>query len=381
MYIPILELNLFNASEMKYVTSRWKTSEGEVHYDYILEKIRDGGGENFLQGEFQNGMFDDFLADEYDLRGFRFWKEEIDFPRGDNIYALDLSYAKFWHSIFRDASWNASHCFDKFHNCKFINCQFHNTDFFGCSFENCCFENCDFIQHNIFENSDFTNTKFINFFTSNKLFVNCRFSSTVIVSPPPRKLPNDGAWNIEFDEKLLKDFYINIRDAYKNGGAHDKEWNYYFLAKHAGTRHNSQNVFDKLSKLFFQEYLMGYGEKPYRCLLVSLFVVITFSILFMYSGFSVSYYDLSDNVVSQIIDYDIDFPYFFRNIFNLSFHLSWLSDFAKSFYFNILTFTSVGTSEMTPINKLGRIYLVGEVISGVTLVGAWLATLFRKLIR
>lgn len=379
-YIPISQLKQFDLEEKELVTSRWETNEGEAYKEYITELIRNGGGEDLLEWDFQNGKYGTFLKSENDLRGFTFWKEDIQFPRADNINALDFSYSEFWHSTFRNACWNATHFFTRFYNCKFIDCQFHYSSFLGCQFENCEFVRCDFIQGCRFTNCDFENSSFNQLFTSNQTFMDCRFSSSVAISSP-REKPNDEFWKVSFEKTLLKDFYISLRDAYQTGGAHDEEWNYYYLAKQADTRYNSRNLSDKISKLFFQEYLMGYGEKPFRSLLVSLGVVLLFSVLSMYSGFSVTYNDASGNIIPRIVDYDINFSYFFRNIANLSFHMRWLADFMSSFYFNILTFTSLGTSEIAPINVLGRIYLISELILGVILVAAWLTTLFRKLIR
>jgi len=379
-YIPTSQLRQFDLEEKELVTSRWETKEGETYQKYISKLIRDGGGQHLLQWDFQNGKYGTFLKSENDLRGFKFWKEDIQFPRADNIYALDFSYSNFWHSIFRNACWSATHSFTQFYNCKFIDCQFHYSSFLGCRFEKCEFVRCDFIQGCRFINCDFENSSFNQLFTSNQTFTDCRFSSSVVISSP-REKPNDKSWNISFDKKILKDFYISLRDAYQSSGAHDEEWDYYYLAKHSDTRYNSRNFAEKIYKLFSQEYLMGYGEKPLRCLLVSLGVVLLFSVLYMYVGFSVKYNDSSGNVITRIVAYNINFPYFFQNIFNLSFHTGWLKDFVSAFYFNILTFTSVGTSEIAPINAWGRFFLVAEVIFGVILVAAWLTTLFRKLIR
>ena len=55
-------------------------------------------------------------------------------------------------------------------------------------------------------------------------------------------------------------------------------------------------------------------------------------------------------------------------------------DFMKSLYFSIVTFTTVGYGDITPIGY--SVLLSGiEMLLGVTMVGIWTATLARKITR
>ena len=96
MFIPISQLNQYNPEEHKKVTERRKTKEGVLSHEYIIERIREGAGKHFLQSDWENGKFGDLLDDFTDLRGFEFWKENINFPSNvDNFIALDFSYSNF----------------------------------------------------------------------------------------------------------------------------------------------------------------------------------------------------------------------------------------------------------------------------------------------
>ena len=57
-----------------------------------------------------------------------------------------------------------------------------------------------------------------------------------------------------------------------------------------------------------------------------------------------------------------------------------ISDFINSLYFSIVTFTTVGYGDITPINI--SVFLSGvEMFLGLTMTGIWTATLARKITR
>lgn len=57
-----------------------------------------------------------------------------------------------------------------------------------------------------------------------------------------------------------------------------------------------------------------------------------------------------------------------------------ITDFMSSLYFSMVTFTTVGYGDITPLNL--SIFLSGvEMFLGLTMMGIWTATLARKIIR
>ncbi|MCK4653029.1 MAG: pentapeptide repeat-containing protein [Candidatus Cloacimonetes bacterium] len=381
MFIPVSQLYQYKPEEHKKVTERWKTKEGKLNYEHIIKLIREGAGKHFLQSDWENGKFGDLLDDFTDLRGFEFWKENINFPPNvDNFVVLDFSYSNFWHSTFKNMTYHSDCYFGRFYNCQFVKSNFHFAYFMGCTFENCSFEDVDFIQHCLFDNCIFINTKFNNYFFPDRLFENCKFTSSVELNDPSF-IPIDKNWKLEFNLKNLEGFYISIREAYKDGGAHDKEWNYYYKAKHASTRYNNKGFIDKYTKLIFNELLIGYGEKPTNCLKVSVFILILFAFLYMFVGLGFAQQDSSVSPTKEMVNYDINISYFIKNIFNPNYYWQCFKDFSNFLYFSIVTFTTVGYGDITLINPFGRFLSALEMLLGVTLIGAWVATFFRKLIR
>jgi hypothetical protein len=72
----------YDFERKKRVQARWTDSEdGSALHSYILEKIRKGAGEDFLQWDFEHGKLE-FLEDYCDLAGFQIFKEDIEFPKG-----------------------------------------------------------------------------------------------------------------------------------------------------------------------------------------------------------------------------------------------------------------------------------------------------------
>ncbi len=250
----------------------------------------------------------------------------------------------------------------------------------GCTFENCSFEDVDFIQRCLFDNCIFINTKFNNYFFPDRLFENCKFNSSVELNDPSFN-PINKNWKLELNLKDLESFYISIRETYKEGGAHDKEWNYYYKAKHASTRYNNKGFIDKYTKLIFNELLIGYGEKPSNCLKISIFIIFFFSFFYMFAGLGFASQDSSISSTKEIINYNIDIYYFIKNIFNPNYYWQCFKDFSNFLYFSVVTFTTVGYGDITPINSIGRFLSALEMLLGVTFIGAWVATFFRKLIR
>jgi uncharacterized protein YjbI with pentapeptide repeats len=296
MFIPIIELSLYDPEEQQEVTSRWETPHGRQHYDFIMEKIREGAGEDFLQWDFENGNLQGFLRDMWDLRGFSFFNKSIDFPPADNFEAIDFSYAQFYHSTLKKCCFIGTRFnFAKFYNCNFVNCTFLFTTWRGCTFEKCSFQNTDFVEICKFINCSFTASEFTRYFTCASLFEDCKFSATVEIDRPASLPIDPNGPKIRFENKQLEEVYLSFQEAYKSGAVHDKEREYYYKSKEVGTRYNNRGILDFLYRKLLIELFTGYGVKPFRGLLCGIIAVAIFAGIFYTNSF-----DANDALITSI---------------------------------------------------------------------------------
>ena len=115
----------YDLSERNRVRSRWESEEGRSLQERIVDKIRKGAGEDFLQWDFESGRLG-FIED----------------------------------STFIDATFPQTHfSFARLYNIEFRSCLFAFAHFYGCTFENCRFINCDFAEENGFSNCELLNTQ------------------------------------------------------------------------------------------------------------------------------------------------------------------------------------------------------------------------------
>jgi hypothetical protein len=197
------------------VQKRWETPEGRDHVERIIALVRNGGGEDFLQWEFENGSFP-LLEDQWDLAGFQMFNEEIHFPDGDNFEAINFSYGRIWHSKFVNACFPSTRfSFARFYNVEFQGCLFALASFYNATFEKCRFLDCDFAEGNGFTNCDMVSTVFSGCFFENNKFEDCRFDENTSVSriqTKPRR------FNEILDLKNVSGLHRGIKDAFVAGG-------------------------------------------------------------------------------------------------------------------------------------------------------------------
>ena len=324
MYIPLHQLYGYDPREKNRVQGRWQNTEAE---DLVLELIRNGGGEDFLQWEYENGILSGFLDDPNDLKGIILFQETIDFPYKDNFEKIDFSYSEFYHSTFRKASFFGTNSnFARIYNCKFINCRFHFAYWYGCNVENTTFENCDFIERHGFTNCDFINCKFVNYSVSELLFTDCRFDPKTEIENPKFSIISNKGRSSNFDKKKLCDYFRSISEAYTAGNVPGLSKKFKFLSEKNRTDYINENRFTWLKDKLFREYLTGYGLKPERPLIASILTVIFFSFL----------YGLNTIEVTS------------KGFFNTLWEI-----FAGGFWFSLAAFTKLGSiSELSYPNNL-----------------------------
>lgn len=316
-----------------------------------------------------------------------------------SINNIRLVYNNFKQCIFKNIKFKKIY----FYGSEFLQCVFENVEFDECDFYcenasitvfsqntyfiNCTFKKCNF-KKTIFKNISLNNSKF-----NSCNMIDCIISLSYIESIYIKdcdcrafKTINTIIEIIEFEDDYLtkfnentyidkmdvhkkdKNFYEKIFKVYKNVGSIfesntflNNSGEYYYLAK--CMERKSLNGLGKI-KSYILWLLCGYGERPTYALITSLEILLLFTILYMFTGLDVN---------GEIIKYDIFF------ILNLPIN-NLASDFFYSLYFSIVTFTTVGYGDITPIGY--SIMLSGfEMILGVTMVGVWTATLARKITR
>jgi len=286
MFRPIYLLPQFNAKEISKYRDRWNSREGRELHNTILQKIRDGAGEDFLQWDFDQGKLQ-FLEDMWDLKGIEIFNESIKFPIKDNFGGIDFSYARMYHSKFKKATFvgTVSFSFAILHNLEFVNCIFLHTHFFGTTLEKLKFSNCDFIEGNKITNCDIIDTRFENCFYADRLFFDCKFDELTSFGRP-RSKPNYENAKQEIRKEKLTSIYAGIRESYQDGNIITKSREYYYRQKRCKTRYNAKTLREKIIR-YFLELLTGYGVKPFRVLMSMLFSFVIFSIFFVIKfGFS-----------------------------------------------------------------------------------------------
>src|SRR5258705_893538 len=213
MFTPIHLLPRFNTEKLDSYQRRWEREGGPELRTRVLEKIREGAGEDFLQWDFENGRLG-FLESQSDLKGIDIFKEDIPFPtNGDGWFeGTDFSYSQFYHSKFRHATFGADFSFARIYNCEFIDCVFSLGGFYGATLEKVKFINCEFVEHSGFTNCDLRQTEFKACFFSENIFVDCRFDDNTRVDDPAEKAYR--MKDVVLEKQKLAEVLRGIKEAY-----------------------------------------------------------------------------------------------------------------------------------------------------------------------
>ncbi|MGA9363281.1 MAG: hypothetical protein WBW16_02825 [Bacteroidota bacterium] len=261
MFTPIHLLPQNTGGHRKY-KERWETVEGRALHDKILEMIRQGGGEDFLEADFQSGRLG-FLEDERDLQGFQLHNENIVFPKEDNFQAIDFSYAEFWNSHFTNAFFYCTMSFTKFYGCTFTKCIFSFNHCYAAMFDKVTFIDCDFIEYDTFTNCSFSETVFKNTFFPTNGFHDCLFDAKTKFDSFPERPSTAYSESVRLQDENKSDLFRAVSEAYLGGRVRAMARTYKFRSLQCSTRHNTEGFREKIAGFVF-EYLSGYGLRPSR---------------------------------------------------------------------------------------------------------------------
>ncbi|MFB0562974.1 MAG: pentapeptide repeat-containing protein [Candidatus Lokiarchaeia archaeon] len=129
-------------------------------------------------------------------------------------------------------------------------------------------------------------------------------------------------------------------------------------------RHVLKDLY-KLTKLYFLDFLFGFGQKPFRVLRTIIIVILGFAMLYLCSGLEYK------NQTIRISDYLFDPTWKgFKTLLTLS---------LNSLYFSATTFTTLIYGDVNPLGW-SRLYATIEAVLGVVLSALFVVTLARKYI-
>ena len=308
-----------------------------------------------------------------------------------------------------------------FKNIHFVNCSFYGSIFRKCYFENVIFDGCNFAldplenrekEVHIFytqfhEKSNFSNCifnncnmgamilenllildcEFINCSLKYSLinealiskikFSDCDFRAVRIISTSIKEMEFDDKGKSKFDEDTFLDelpvtkesdyediyrIYKVIASKFEENNIYSRYGEYYYLYKI-----NEYRTLKGIERFNSSIYwaISGYGERPTYALVTSILIMCIFAIIYMFTGLKVD--------GAGIVQYNISY------ISKITF-IGIIKDFSRAFHFSIVTFTTVGYGNITPID-LSVLMCSVEMFLGVTMVGIWTATLARKISR
>lgn len=314
-----------------------------------------------------------------------------------------------------------------FFNVKFENCCFSNSqsikarwkeryDIFNCGNVPIVFEHCKFLNTEFSDNTDMNSITFIKckFHLNSKItssilnfcnFIECQFYSIELkdcnllgsnfIKNTIFHRPIKSIETIVLDELTeFDEFYISdINESYSSSN-----WitykNLSYLHHIIGRKYFDLGLMEQYSKHYYwsrrynkkgelvlqkriiheiNDFVCGFGEKPYRTLRICSIIIVIFAFFYMYFGLNI---DGVDNVKVSFINYEISLS----GIIEMSdAYISGM--FSNYLFFSIVTFTTVGYGNITPSGEISSILASAEMLLGVTLMGIWTATLARKMMR
>lgn len=243
------------------------------------------------------------------------------------------------------------------------------------------FKNCDFYKANL-KNAhcfkvDFSNSSLmkVNFENANLHFANLENCNLLGCNFKDAKLENI-IWGKEiiqekkarssknFSEKLdyyqqAEEIYRNLRRTTEADGLFETAG--LFFQKEMKMRRMQMPLFSLkrfISKVV--EVTCGYGERPLRIIFISFFVILFFSLLYFFAGINYSGNIISFSSSNSVID---------------NFQV-----FLNSLYFSVVTFTTLGYGDITPVG-VTKFFVSIEALLGGFILALFVVVFVKKMTR
>lgn len=185
------------------------------------------------------------------------------------------------------------------------------------------------------------------------------------------------AFNFDLDNKILKvykenyldisNYYLALKNLSSSLGL--RELADYFFAKENYYKKNDAFKRRKIVKfLVYQtwETTCNYGTSAKRWLLFSLILILIFGAI--YSSFPCPSY--VPTTISNAL-----------SLLSPSINIVSVNNWYTPFYFSIVTFTTLGFGDVTPLNLAAQLWISLEVIIGYIMLGGLITIFTRKLVR
>lgn len=302
-----------------------------------------------------------------DFRGFVF-EQDFDINKViDYSYEqLNFSEATFIkEALFNNYTFNAKVIFNQTNFLDFTT--FINSKFrYSCTFNNVIF-----------------NPKHSN----KKIFMGVEFMGQNLIINSVHNLPRmDGIKFDEYTKFILldvdyeKEYCINGKINYRIAknqankiGDHERIGYYYYKERDYGSKNIKVEDYptynDYLSSKFFDllsKYTVGYGERPWNILIVSIITISIFALLYMFIGI--------ENLNNETIGINI-------KILSKHSFFEILKIYIDFWYFSMVTFTTLGYGDMIVTTAIGKILVSIEVFFGLTIAAAWTSVIIKRMTR
>lgn len=328
-------------------------------------------------------------------------KVTVDFIE-NTFYKCNLGF-----NVDRSLLYRNTFNFTNFEICDFLDSSFYYNEFRECNLENVTFQNsgkknlnCDGIYDIFFCNKHIKcNFKNVNFtkalllchtFEENKYDNRTEFSTKyynnfkdIEVNLSEEELE---CMNQKLDDMDTKGYlrehmnlYYNLFTEYKGTVMTKKAYEFYYIYKCLEKDLNRQLNLGEWFKSCGLYLSCGFGERPYRALIISLGIILFNSFLFLFFGIDNSKQPILYLGIYNNLDLNAIFPngYIIKNV---SFG-EFASDYFTSLYFSIVSFATIGYGEYSPLTPWSRMLVCFQALASIILIALFTGTMVRKAFR
>lgn len=248
---------------------------------------------------------------------------------------------------------------------KFIDCDLSQTVLDKCNFYFSYFGNVNMYDA-IFLNCSIDTTKFSGCDMRSTKIINPKFIEFYIEDIDKRTKVSRNTFlgkiihnkNEMREVKYAADVYGIFSELFEGAKLMDLSGEYFYLNKI--TEHHILKGYSKV-KSYLGLITCGYGERPFNSLLASLLLILLCGTLYMFFGVSYN---------NEILIFHPTSTTFLPPPDKL---ILW-------YHFSLVTFSTVGYGNVTPIGG-SLVVSAAEMVLGVIMVGIWVSTLVRKMVR